>query len=126
VNDRPTAAELLRDIADLLEGDVLAAVSGPLQHNVRVAGNLARIVQRELELAPVAAEREQRLLADLLRADGTIEELNAQLAERLRAADDPAFARAAWPALLEIARDKLAVNKPGHDAYDFANEQRAR
>ena len=125
MQDRPTTAELLRDIADLLEGEVIAAVTGPLQHNVRVAGNLARIVQRELELAPVAAEREQRLLGDLLGADGPIEELNAQLAERLRAADDPAFARAAWPALAAITRDKLAVNKPGHDAYDFATEQRA-
>jgi hypothetical protein len=122
VQDRPTAAELLRDVADLLEGDVLSAVSGPLQHNVRVAGNLVRIVQRELELGPDAEVREQELLAELLGADGTTEELNALLAERLRANDDPALARAAWPALLAITRDKLAVDKPGHDAYDFSGE----
>lgn len=123
MHDRPTAAELLREIADLLEHDVLAAVSGPLQHNVRVAANLARIVQRELELAPEADARERALLRELLGLDGTAAELNTLLAERLRAGNDATLARAAWPLLVEINRDKLAVTKPGHDAYDFAGEQ---
>jgi hypothetical protein len=123
MQDRPTAAELLREIAQLLEGDVLAAVSGPLQHQVRVAGNLARIVQRELELGPDADEREFAMLRDLLDRDGTLAELNAELAARLHANTDPELARRAWPALVAITRDKLAVDKPGHDAYDFASEQ---
>ena len=123
MQDRPTAAELLRDIADLLEGDVLAATSGPLQHHVRVAGNLARIVQRELELGREANYRERALLGDLLGMDGSVAELNAELAERLRANDDDEFARAAWPVLMAVTLDKLAIDKPGHDAYDFAGEQ---
>jgi hypothetical protein len=89
VQDRPTAAELLRDIAGLLEGEVLAATSGPTQHNVRVAGNLARIVQRELELGPEARFRERALLGELLGEDGSNAELNAAVADRLRANDDP-------------------------------------
>ena len=123
MQDRPTAAELLRDIADLLEGEVLAATSGPTQHNVRVAGNLARIVQRELELSREANFRERALLGDLLGTEGTLDELNAELAARLRANDDDEFARAAWPVLLSATLDKLAVNKPGHDAYGFEGEQ---
>jgi hypothetical protein len=125
VQDRPTAAELLRDIAELLEGDVLAATSGPIQHHVRVAGNLARIVQRELELGREANYRERALLGDLLGAEGTTAELNAELAARLRANDDDEFARAAWPVLMAVTLDKLAIDKPGHDAYDFAGEQLA-
>lgn len=124
MQDRPTAAELLADIAALLEGDVLAAVSGPLQHNVRVAANLARVVERELASGPAAADRERALLGAVLGADGSVAELNAVLADRLRSGDDPALGRAAWPALLEITRAKLAVDKPGHDTYDFATEQR--
>lgn len=124
MQDRPTAAELLREIADLLEGQLLAATSGPLQHQVRVAGNLARIVQRELELGREANFRERALLAELLGADGSTAELNAELAARLRANDDPELARAAWPVLLSATLDKLAIDKPGHDAYDFAGEQR--
>src|SRR5437868_4610710 len=123
MQDRPTAAELLRDIADLLAGDVLAATSGPLQHHVRVAGNLARIVQRELELGREANYRERALLGDLLGVDGSVAELNAEVAARLRANDDDAFARAAWPVLLAVTLDKLSIDKPGHDAYDFAGEQ---
>jgi len=125
VQDRPTAAELLRDIADLLEGEVLAATNGPTQHNVRVAANLARIVQRELELGPEANFRERALLGDLLGMEGSLDELNAELAARLRAIHDDEFARAAWPVLLSATLDKLAINKPGHDAYGFENEQLA-
>jgi uncharacterized protein DUF6285 len=123
MQDRPTAAELLRDIAALLEGDVLAATSGPLQHHVRVAGNLARIVQRELELGREANYRERALLGDLLGMEGSVAELNEELATRLRANDDEEFAGAAWPVLMAVTLDKLAIDKPGHDAYDFAGEQ---
>ena len=27
-----------------------------------------------------------------------------------------------WPALIEIVRGKLSINKPGHDRYDFSTE----
>jgi hypothetical protein len=123
LQDRPTAAELLRDIAELLEGDVLAALNGPLQHSVRVAANLARIVQRELETGREANFRERALIGDLLDEEGNADELTAELAARLRANDDDGLARAAWPVLLAVTLDKLAINKPGHDAYDFAAEQ---
>ncbi len=78
MQDRPTAQELLATIAELLEGEVLQSLEGegPLQHQVRVAGNLSRILGRER----------------------------------------------AWAALVEIVRAKLAITKPGHDAYDFTAE----
>ncbi len=120
MQDRPTAAELLAEIADVLEGDVLHALSGPLQHSVRVAGNLARIVQRELELGPAADAREHAALVELLGRDGSTDELNQELAAHIR---DGSIAAGAWPALVAIARDKVAIVKPGHDDYDFADEQ---
>lgn len=121
MQDRPTAAELLRDIAGLLEGDLLGAVHGPMQHNVRVAGNLARIVQRELELGPAADERANTAFGALLGRAGDTAELSAELARRLRA-KEAGLAAAAWPVLLEVIKDKLAIVKPGHDGYDFADE----
>ncbi|MEY2471020.1 MAG: hypothetical protein QOK28_349 [Actinomycetota bacterium] len=125
MQDRPTAAELLREIADLLEGDVLMGAPAPVKHHVRVAANLARIVQRELEVGREANFRERALLGDLLGAEGSTAELNAEVAALLRANDDEAFARAAWPVLLAITLDKLSIDKPGHDAYDFSREQLA-
>ena len=122
MQDRPTAAELLAEIADVLEGDVLHALTGTLQHSVRVAGNLARIVQRELEFGPAADEREHAALVALLGHDGTIDELNAEFASRSRAGE---LGPEAWPVLGAVAKDQVAIVKPGHDNYDFAGEQEA-
>ena len=124
MQDRPTAQELLRTIGDLLQGEVLRATDGALQHQVRVAGNLCRILERELALGPELDAREVELLAGLLGEDAAGRDalaLGAQLVERLRA-DDPELETRAWPALVEIVRGKLAIAKPGHDAYDFADE----
>ena len=48
--DRPNASELLETIAELLGDEVLPATSGLLQHKVRVAANLCRILDREARL----------------------------------------------------------------------------
>ena len=125
MQDRPDASELLDAIANLLESDVLPALSGPLQHQVRVAGNLARILEREARLAPALDDRERELLADVLGVDANgadTRTLSAGLAERLRTSTDEDLEQRAWPALLEIVRGKLAVNKPGYDTFDFGDE----
>jgi len=125
VQDRPTAAELLEAIGDLLEGPLLEATEGALKHQVRVAGNLCRILGRELELAPGQDERERTLLAELLEAESEGRDaasLSEELATRLRDVSDPEFEALALPVLLEIVRGKLAVAKPGHTDYDFSAE----
>ena len=132
MQDRPTAHELLTAIGDLLQGEVLAASSGPLKHQVRVAGNLCRILERELALQPDNDQLAKSRLADVLGHDTgsrSLDELNRELAARLRSGpgletnpEELAIEKRAWPALLKIVRGKLAVNKPGHDSYDFAPE----
>jgi len=126
MQDRPTASELLDAIADLLEREVLPAVQGPLQHQVRVAGNLARILGREVRLGPALDARERALLAVALGEEAgerTTRELSAALAARLDARDpDPGIEARSHAALLEIVRGKLSIDKPGYDAYDFAGE----
>lgn len=124
MQDRPTAAELLATIAELLEDEVLAATQGGLRHQVRVAANLCRILERELALGPEHEARETLLLASLLGVDAAGRDartLGAELVRRLEAGDRD-LERRAWPALLEIVRGKLAIAKPGHDAYDFRDE----
>jgi hypothetical protein len=154
MQDRPTPSELLATIADLLEGPVLGATRGPLQHQVRVAGNLCRILEREARLGAAHEAREVELLAGALgepaRGRDALAEpgnglaalaepgnglaalaepgarlaalaLSRRLVERL-AAGDEALERRAWAALVEIVRGKLAVAKPGHDAFDFSAE----
>jgi len=125
MQDRPTASELLGAIAELLEGQVLAATQGPLQHQVRVAANLCRILEREARLGAAQDEREAELLAGALgeaAAGRDTLALSGALAARLDAGHDPALERRAFRALVEIVRGKLAVAKPGHDAWDFSAE----
>jgi hypothetical protein len=125
MQDRPTASELLEAIAALLEGEVLTATQGGLQHQVRVAGNLCRILEREARLGAEAEAREVELLAGALGEPAGGRDalaLSRALVERLDAGGDRALERRAWRALVEVVRGKLAVAKPGHDGWDFTAE----
>jgi hypothetical protein len=123
----PNPEELLTAIAELLEDELLPAVPEGLKHRTRVAANLARIIERQARLGPAAAARERERLAALVGPDGpdgdgdgavdTVE-LARRLAQRIRTDDDPGFERQAWDALVAIARDDLAIAKPGHDAWE--------
>ncbi len=119
VQDRPNAEELLQAIATSLETELMPALSGALEYRARVALNLVRILERELRLGPEAHAREVELLEALVGPGGDVLALNARLAARLRTGDaDPDFERRAHAALLEIARAKLAIARPGYERYD--------
>jgi len=116
---QPSAEDLLAAIAELLDDKLLPALPDALRHECRVAANLARILERQERLGPDAAARERERLRALLGGEdeGAVA-LAARLASRIRADDDPGFQRQAWDALVAIARDDLAIAKPGHDAWE--------
>lgn len=113
MEDRPTAAELLHAVGDLLTDEVLPVVGVTVAHKVRVAANLCRIVEREMLLGDTSAASERQAYADLLDHDGPLPELNDALAVRLRAADQ-AFLTASIDVLIDATVGKLAVDKPGY------------
>jgi hypothetical protein len=115
---RPTAEELLSAIADLLEDELLPALPEALKHKCRVAGNLARILEREQRLGAEASASEHDRLVALLGSDGDLVTLDALLAKRVRTDDDPTFQDRAWEDLVSVARDDLAIAKPGHDSWE--------
>lgn len=127
----PSAEELLAAIAELLEDELLPALPDALKHKCRVAANLARILERQERLGPAAAARERDRLRALVADGGDTNpedggpddtddavELSRRLAARIREDDDPGFRPRAWDALVAIARDDLAIAKPGHDAWE--------
>ena len=115
---RPDDAELLDAIALLLEEEVLPAVGPDLQHKVRVAANLTRILQRQEALEAGALDRERRALVGLLGEEGDLLELRAELERRLRHDDVDLDDRSVWEALVATARDDLASAKPGYDVWE--------
>jgi hypothetical protein len=117
----PSAEQLLAAIAELLEDEVLAAVPDALKHKCRVAGNLARILERQEALGPAGGAGERERLAALVGGnvgDAHAIELSRRLAQRIKTDDDPDFQRSAWDALVAICREDLAIAKPGHDAWE--------
>jgi len=113
----PEAPDLLGAVATLLEDKVLGAVPAELQHQVRVAAHLSRLLEREARLGPEAAGRERELITALLGHDA--EDPAAALAERLAGDDvDAEFEARAWETLVEVTRADLAICKPGHDRWE--------
>ncbi|WP_024805821.1 DUF6285 domain-containing protein [Nocardia sp. BMG51109] len=96
MQNRPTAAELLDSLAELLEDTLLPELPPGLQHRARVGANLARILRREVELGPAAADRESELPAAVPEGDE----------------------EALWQALAEMVRADLAIAKPGYDSWE--------
>jgi hypothetical protein len=124
VQQPPTAAELLATVVEVLTADVVPVLTGPVQHNARVAANLVAIVERELRLGGDAATRERAAIAALLGVDvdgtGDLATLRVRLAAELRGgmADDDTTNEGVWRTLMAVVRDDLAIAKPGHDAWD--------
>jgi Domain of unknown function (DUF6285) len=135
VQQPPTAAELLSAVVEVLTDNVVPALTGPAQHNARVAANLVAIVERELRLGGDAATRERAAITALLGdrtsdlapsdlapsdlAPSDLAMLRARLAAELRSgmADDETTDAIVWRTLMAAVRDDLAIAKPGHDAW---------
>jgi hypothetical protein len=124
MQQRPTAAELLADISALLT-QVIDVVPDPQKHQVRVAANLAGIVEREVTLGPGNDDNERTRLAALLDegADTDLSTLRAQLLARLADPSpiDPDASLAIYEVLLETVRADLAISKPGY--ADWTREE---
>jgi hypothetical protein len=124
MQDRPTAREVLATLTTFFDEELLPALSGPLQYRVRVAANLVKILERELGLGPEHDAIERRALQALVATPATDDllALNAQLSAAIAEGRFDADAYALWSALMTITRNKLAVVKPGYDAYDGSVE----
>lgn len=84
MQDRPSGAELLEAIREWIEREAAPALGGRAGYHARVVANALAILEREALLGPGfdAAERER--LRSLLGRDGTLEDLNRELARRIR------------------------------------------
>ncbi len=107
-HDRPSAAELVDAVRELLAGELSDALEGRLRFQARIAANALAIVGRELELGPAQAAAHAERLAAL----GDVDDRALVDAIRSGALDDR------WAEVLAAVRasvlDKLAVANPTH------------
>ncbi|MDI1285347.1 MAG: DUF6285 domain-containing protein [Reyranella sp.] len=113
--DRPTASELLAAIADFLREEAMPALDKTeprLGFQMRVAVNSLAILEREARLGPAADAGEQARLAKLLGHEGTLENLNRELARQLRAGARDEGDAALMAHLDATIADKIAIANP--------------
>ena len=115
MQDRPTAAELLAAIADFLREEATPALDRTdprLGFQMRVAANSLAILEREARLGPAADARELERLKALLGRDGTLAELNAELARQLRHGKRDERDAELMAHLDATTADKIAIANP--------------
>lgn len=113
--DRPTASELLTAIGDFLREEATPALDRAeprLGFQMRVAVNSLAILEREGRLGPGADTREHARLVDLLGRDGTLAELNRELARQLRTGERDETDTALMAHLEVTIGDKIAIANP--------------
>lgn len=117
MQDRPAAVELVKSVAQLLQDTVLPQSTGRTAFEVRVAINALDLVARQLTHADDFDAAELHRLEALLGQEGTLVDLNRDLAARIAAGAidpaDPALIDHLWRTTME----KLAVDQPAYAAY---------
>ena len=122
-SNRPTRDELLEAVAEFLEKRVMPKLDKHTAFHTRVAVNVLNIVRRELEQGPGLDEEEVKRLRNLLGEDGTLEELNAELCNRIHRGDLDHKNTELMDHLFRTTMGKVSVDQPIYSAYKRALEE---
>ena len=110
---KPTAAILLEAAVKFLEEELAPTLpAGYFRFQTRVTINVLNTVRRELDLRAAQSLAEHERLRALIGREGELEEMSAELSERIRGGkisiDDPALRAHVRQSLA----DTLAINNP--------------
>ena len=84
MQDEPTPSELIAAVADFLRTDIAPQLTGHAGFKLRVAINALDLVTRQLTLSGDSDAAELHRLTQLLGLQGSLDQLNRELAERIR------------------------------------------
>ena len=115
--DEPTVDELLAAVVTLLRDTLPPQLSAADAFQARVAVNALELVRRELAQGDAARADARRRLQALLAMDAPLDDLQAELARRIR---ERRFTPAT-PGLIDALRQhtlaKMAVEQPSHALF---------
>jgi len=117
----PTAKQLIEAAAGFLEAQ-LPSLDGRAAFHGRVAVNVLGIVARELELGPAAAKNEHARLRDILKTDGELADLRAQLCRRIRVGQLTQANPLLLDHLLLTVRDRVTIEQPRYGSLALAHD----
>jgi Domain of unknown function (DUF6285) len=117
MQDPPTIGEILEATSAFLREVAVPQLSGRAAFHARVAANALDLVQREIELRPAAERDEHARLRNLLQQDGSLEQLNAALSERIASGTVNLTTPGLTEHLWETTLAKLAVDQPTYAPY---------
>ena len=117
MQDEPTPVELIRAVADFLRNEITPEIKGHNAFKLRVGINALDLVTRQLALQQGSDAAEAARLKPLLGTDGTLQELNRTLADRIGKGEadlqTPGLSEHLW----QTTMDKLAVDQPNYSSY---------
>lgn len=118
--DRPTAEELLEAVEEFLRDKVMPATEGQVSFHARVAANVVGAVRREIAQSPGIEDEQRARLIALLKHEGSLEDLNQELCEQIRAGEWPLSDERLLDHLRKVAIENLGVDNPRYSAYKKA------
>ncbi|HEY0597326.1 DUF6285 domain-containing protein [Sphingopyxis sp.] len=120
MQDQPGPDELLGSVIDFLRETVVPEAKPRTAFQARVAASALELVWRQMEFGAAGEAVEKQRLIGLLDANGSLEDLNKQLADALASGT----LGLATPGLVEHLRattlEKLAVDQPNYSGYRAA------
>ena len=112
--DQPSMRELVEAVRDFLEQKAMPELKGHTAFHARVAANALSIVVRELEQGPQSVKDELERLRKLLGHDGTLEDLNRELCQRIREGAFTLDTTGLADHLTVTTRDKVTIDQPSY------------
>jgi hypothetical protein len=112
----PTADELLEIVAEFLRLKVVPALSGQTAFHALVAANTVDIVRREMAQSGSAQAELQTSLQTLLGRDGSLQELNEALCDRITAGEMTMETPGLMAHLKRAIRLQLDIDQPKYGA----------
>lgn len=94
MRERPDGADLLAIAGEVLKNELLPLLPKDRHVDALMIANALGIAERQLRNGEAPAREERQALADLLRRDGTLPELNRAFARAIRAGEMDAPPRA--------------------------------
>jgi hypothetical protein len=117
MQDEPTPTELTKAVADFLRSEIAPLVSGHQAFKLRVGINALDLVVRQLTLADVGDAAEAKRLSELLAHEGTLLDLNRELADQIASGALDLATPGVKDHLWQTTLDKLAVDQPNYASY---------